>query len=713
MANPWDNDPPAQSTAAPWEQDAAIDQAPPVQPQKTPIQWDAVETEVRAAINALPRSERKAAIKEWSKRKVALQRQEAGGMQSVYDVGRNLVRGTPVGSFLDEGLAGARALAGGDYEEEVALERARNDAADAAGTKLGSLPIIGDVTTAGVTKLAGGIASAPLAPMARVFQGMAMLPRMGNAALSGMGYGALYGAGEGEGAERATNAAIGGTVGAVVGGATPPIAQGIGNAVAGVRNMGQQMPVMLQPYSRGAVDRVARAASDDGVIAGANPSYQQQAQQLGPEGMLADMGSNLRGQAGAIANAPGRGQTRVVDALSARRDGAPQRITQDMDAALGVPVNVPRTVETLRKQANQAADPFYQQFYSTPIKPTPALEATLRKVPQLAWARAQQLAEMEGIDLGQVINTGRGLDLIKRGVDDIARDAGRGTNLNRLASNIARDLRNETDRILSPNDPRMSSWAQARRAAGDGLQFDEAAEMGQGAFRKNLTPDQMDMDMSRMNPLQTEAYRVGARDSARTTMGNAGTAFGPNGDTAARRVLQTDFGAEKVRRIARNPSDADRLAQRLDTETTFAKTQEGALANSVTSRRIAAQKEFPAPTNDSEAAARVGARSMSGVAMEGVYRLGNLLTAGALNAKRARIADDAAQMLMAQGVSRDAIAQGLRQFVARGRLTADRAAAVSRMIERLERSAAPAQVGSAGRPMEVTVYPPGDPRNSQ
>jgi len=640
-----------------------------------------------------------------------LQRKEAGGMQGVYDVGRNLVRGTPIGSFLDEGLAGARALAGGDYEEEVALERARNDAADAAGTKLGSLPIIGDVTTAGVTKLAGGLASAPLAPMARVFQGAAMLPRMGNAALTGMGYGALYGAGEGEGADRATNAAIGGTVGAVVGGVTPPVAQGVGNAVAGIRNMGQKAPVMLQNYSPGAIDRVARAATDDGVIAGANPSYQQQAQQIGPEGMLADMGANLRGQVGAIANAPGRGQTRVVEALTARRDGAPGRITQEMDTALGPAANVPRTVEALRKQANQTAEPFYNQFYSTPIKPTPALEATLRKVPQPAWTRAQQLAEMEGIDLAQVINTGRGLDLIKRGVDDIARDAGLRTNVYRLASNIAGDRRNVTDRILSPNDPRMSSWAQARRAAGDGLQFEEAAEMGQGAFRKSLTPDQMDMDVSRMNPLQTEAYRVGARDAARTTMGNAGTAFGPNGDTEARRVLQTDFGAEKVRRIATSPQAADRLAQRLDTETTFAKTQEGALANSVTSRRSAAQKEFPQPTDRAESAARVGSRSMSGVAMEGVYRLGNLLTAGALDARRARIADDAAQMLVAQGVSRDAIAQGLRQFVSRNRLTKDRAASVSRMIERLERSAAPAQVGSEGRPLELTVYPPGDPRN--
>lgn len=674
------------------------------------IDYDAPEADVRAAIKVLPESMRKKAMSEWSKRRVAKERANAGGMQTAYDVGRNLIRGTPVGSWLDEGLAGARSLTGGNYDEEVALERARNDAADSNATKLGTLPVIGDVTTAGLTKLAGGIASAPLAPMARVFQGASMLPRIGNAALTGMGYGAAYGAGEGEGTDRAINAAVGGTLGGVVGAATPAVAQGVGNAVAGIRSMGQRVPPALQPYARGAVDRVARAARDDDLIGGAN--FQRwRLQQYGPEGMLADMGENLRGQAGAIANAPGRGQSRIVEALEGRREGAPGRITQDMDAALGPAVNVPQTTAALRQQANARARPYYDAFYSVRIKPTPELEATLRRVPQAAWGRAQQLAEMEGVDLNQVINTGRGIDLIKRGVDDIAKGAERGSNLERLASNIARDLREETDRILSPNNPGQSPWAIARREAGEGLQFREAAEMGQGAFRKSLTPDQMDMDVSRLNPLQTEAYRVGARDAARTTMGNASTAFGPNGDTAARRLLQSEFGAEKMRRIARNPNDANRLANRLETETVFATTEQEALRNSATSRRIAAQREFPQPSDRAEVASRVGSKSVSGVAMEGAYRIGNLLTAGALNERRARIAEDAARMLVAQGMSRDAIAQGLRQYVARQRLTGDRAAAVARVIERIERGAAPAQVGNDGSPLEVTVYPQGDPRN--
>jgi hypothetical protein len=353
------------------------------------------------------------------------------------------------------------------------------------------------------------------------------------------------------------------------------------------------------------------------------------------------------------------------------------------------------------------------------IEPSNQLNELLQRIPDSVYGRARQMAAAEGIPLRTHRTRGidaAELDYIKRALDDMAGAAERAgeRSANRAWSNLARQIRTEVDTIISPNDPTQSVWAQARRAAGEGLQFEEAAEMGQGAFRRSLTPEQMDVDIQGMNPLQLEAYRIGARDAARTTMGNAGTAFGPNADTAARRTLQTEFGAEKVRRIARNPADADRLAQRLDTETTFATTEQEALRNSATSRRIAAQREFPQPSDRAEVANRVGSKSLSGVALEGAYRIGNLLTAGALNARRARIADDAARMLVAQGVSRDAIAQGLRQYVARQRLTGDRAAAVSRMIERIERGVAPAQVGNDGTtPLEVTVYPQGDPRNRQ
>jgi hypothetical protein len=164
-----------------------------------------------------------------------------------------------------------------------------------------------------------------------------------------------------------------------------------------------------------------------------------------------------------------------------------------------------------------------------------------------------------------------------------------------------------------------------------------------------------------------------------------------------------------MRRIATTPEDAGRLEGRLKTETRFAETEQEALRNSATARRQAAQKEFPGPVSPSETGSRLGQKTATGAVVEGAYRIGNLLTRGAIDDKRARVADQAAQMLVAQGVSRDAIAQGLRQYMTRNRLTGERAASVSSFLERLERSAAPAQI--SGRPLEVSIYPQGDPRN--
>ena len=687
--------------------------AAPEMPQG--VNLDASEDEIREAIKVLPAPLRKKANAEWVKRRVETERKGAGGM---YDVARNLARGTPIGSWLDEGVAGAKALAGyGDYDENLALERARNEAADSSATKIGRLPIIGDVTTAGVTKLAGGLASAPFTPMIKAAQGASMLGRMLAAGATGAGYGTVYGAGEGEGVDRAKNAAMGAALGGVAGGVTPPIAQGIGNAVSGIAGMAQRTPTMLRQYDRGAINRVAQGATDDGVIGGANPSYLRQAQELGPEGMLADMGENLRGQAGAIANSPGRGLTRVTQAIEGRRDGATGRITQDMDAALGPAVNVPRTVEALRQKANAQARPFYDRFEAMVINPDmhPQLQPILRRaeVDGIVTEARKSLAR-KGYDPDAVVNTGLFWDQMKRSADGMAGVAERSGNreLTGQFRSIAKDIRDAVDDIVRVNPSAQSIYKTARDKAGDGLQFEEAAEMGQGAFRKSLTPDQMDMDVSRLNPLQTEAYRVGARDAARTNMGNAGTAFGANGDTAARKLLQTEFGAEKMRRIAPNPADADRLSGRLKTETTFAETEQAVLRNSATARRQAAQKQFPGPVNSSEVGARLGQKTLWGAAVEGTYRLGNLLTRGAIDAKRARIADHAAEMLMAQGVPRDAIVQGLRQYAARQRLSGERAAAISRFIESIERGVAPAQVGE-GKPLEITVYPSGDPRNGQ
>jgi hypothetical protein len=168
--------------------------------------------ETRAAIAALPEAERPAALRAWADQWVKADRQ-GGVIQSATDIVRQTTRGTPVGSFLDEANALTASaqhklgLGGAPYEEAVAYQRALDRAVD---TDTGG--------TGTALKIAGGIASAPVSPIAQVSRVPGAMGAAINVGVSGAGYGAAYGLGEGETTgERLQNAAIGGGLGLAIG----------------------------------------------------------------------------------------------------------------------------------------------------------------------------------------------------------------------------------------------------------------------------------------------------------------------------------------------------------------------------------------------------------------------------------------------------------------------------------------------------------------
>src|SRR6478735_12616962 len=111
-------------------------QAAPQQPAPAPVdpRRQKAEEEVRAYRKANPK------------------------MTMVDDTVRRLARGTGVGSWLDEGNARLssilpEALGGRPYEDAIEIERAKDRVGDAESTIVGKLPIIGDVSAGGLTKL--------------------------------------------------------------------------------------------------------------------------------------------------------------------------------------------------------------------------------------------------------------------------------------------------------------------------------------------------------------------------------------------------------------------------------------------------------------------------------------------------------------------------------------------------------------------------------
>lgn len=676
--------------------------------------------EVRAAIASLPADKQAPARDIWAKhfraneKKTQTKGQRA--LSSVNDVFETIARGTPIGSWGDEIDArlkqGAYALTGGGmgapYDEALAYNRARQAEFDQENPNL----------SFGL-KIAGGVASAPVSPMLKTAQGASMLSRIGAGTATGAGYGFAYGLGEGTDAEsRLTEAAKGTAVGATIGGVSVPVAQGLGNLAKYTADKFRSVPNALMQYEPGAVKRASRAMVDDelylptaGGVVPPPPSsfatpYRQKAAELGPEGMLADMGANMLGQAKAVSTLPGAGQQIMRKALEGRKAGARDRIMGDTNALLGSPQNLVALEKSVTTTANNRAAPLYKQFEETPVKVSERLYGLLdRAKADGAFDEAAKRLARKGFDpnetfykgyansgVDNAMLNGRALDQIKRVLDDKANEAAqRGQReLAKDYKNLSREIRDEVDGILSPGDPAKSIWAQARETAKGGLQFREGLEDGASVFTRGTHPDQMAADLKTMSPSKKFGYVSAARGQIRDIMGNAGTTFGPSGDNAARKALGSEFARDKLKLVTQSVAPpppvagqrqmtADGLIARLDAESAFERTRQQAYQGTETAARLAAQKEFPNKAARSETANEIGKKSATGMMAEAGYRVMNALLAGHLKTKDARVVVDTAKMLSAQGASRDQIAYALMQYARSNAITARGRDAIGRL----------------------------------
>jgi hypothetical protein len=197
--------------------------------------------ELRPEIAKLPEDQRKAALDKWADAETARITKAAGAPMP------SPMRGSAIGTFLDEASAGLNAagnyvtggMIGNNYDEALALQRARDRATEAAHP-----------TASTVANIAGAVGTAAATPMLRVAQGTGALATAANMGATGAAYGGLsgFGAGEGGVGDRLAKAGEGAAVGAAVG---APLGAAVG------RFVGRGAP--------GAADDIARAAEQAGV----------------------------------------------------------------------------------------------------------------------------------------------------------------------------------------------------------------------------------------------------------------------------------------------------------------------------------------------------------------------------------------------------------------------------------------------------------------
>jgi hypothetical protein len=484
----------------------------------------------------------------------------------------------------------AASIAAGQQATEA--NRQANDAASAANP-----------WTFGGGKLAGAlvpaIVAAPASLSAGAAQtGAAFLPRVAAAAADAGALNAVAGAGEAKEGQRVEGAARGAGTGAALGAVGYPIAAGAGRLIGALgTNAGNNAVADALGVSRGAANRLARAATDDRLTA---PQVATRSAELGPEGMIMDLSPQLTQQAEALATIPGRSQAVVLDAARNRSAGASGRITNTLDQTIGLAQGRTATAEMIEAQYRGAADPLYDEFRQTPVPWTRPLEAIVdriklqpdvlrkaRRLNDLDPQSGQQqffadIADDGTVKITRVPNANE-LDLIKQSLDDYARTGG---NEGRIYGNLSRNLRDMVDQAISPGKPQDSIYYRARQAAGEGLSAKEAMEEGASIWTGQASPDEVMAKLSNLNPRARRAYQMSAANALDKVMGTS------RFDAASvRRLFQQGWNQEKLAALL-GQDKADKVMQRVGAEDAFQATRNQLEAGSATARRGQAQREF-------------------------------------------------------------------------------------------------------------------------
>lgn len=513
---------------------------------------------------------------------------KSGGFgTALKNVGRSVAQGATFG-FADEIEAGVRTGFGqlGDYQGTVADVRNQNDQfreehpVMAFGSEVaGSILMPG-----GAAKVAGKFAPSAV-------RGLAGLgARTGAKTAAAVAEGALSGLGASEDGGGFGEAVMGGLVG--------------GGASSALRGL-TALPSMVGHAARAARDPNAAAASTlrrvltDGTPVPANNT------------LLSGTGapSTILDAAGTAAKRVVRGaKTRggaigdeLGDALGARREGAAERVVQQVKKGLGGDeVDVTAAKEELVAKLRKANDVGYDAVRARGATiEGPELAAVLGAEPvQKAWGRvakinstlraageeATELPSLDDVIKGGKLDIGTA-DELKRGLDDILRNGYDGSTMGGLKGAEKASIVKLKDKLVSlaeQADDKVRtdgpSYREVRAAAEKGYKGVDALAEGDGFL--TLGPKEFATKWKAMDPDQQSLYLLGARSKLIERLGNSDQAR-----DRTRGLLGSPNFKAKVRTML--GKDADGFLQGLDAERTLADTDRFVMGGSATADKMA------------------------------------------------------------------------------------------------------------------------------
>lgn len=445
-----------------------------------------------------------------------------GVLNYIDDAVRSVANGLTLG-WADELAAKGNELVGkGTYDENVKAERAKNDQIS---------PFI---------SVPGEVAGAMMVPMGAAASGATLGARV----LRGAGVGGLFGAVSGAGSgtdlpDRATKAAIGGVAGTVLGGAAPPVVEGLiqgGSALA--RPVVNAVRGAFNPEgeaSRRVVTALQRdAQADPNAVSRLTPQEFAANSQNGGPATVMDMGGDLtRRLADSAAITSPEGGTAINQTINNRFEGQAGRITDWLRNTFNYPnahaqqAAIENVAQTTNRQAYELAvrhgaggvwDSELQRLAGAPAIQEAAREA----VPSLAnrgiaeGFRAPRqnplsvdpetgLATLSTLPNGsQRVPDLRFWDQVKRGLDGQigkAEAQGNAAKVGELTG-LKNELTNNLDRLVP-------SYARARAGAAHFFGAENALEAGQNFVTAKLGNDEARAALGRMTPQERQLFQDG------------------------------------------------------------------------------------------------------------------------------------------------------------------------------------------------------------
>jgi hypothetical protein len=545
---PWDKYR-QQGGAAPGPWDRYAQNASP----ELTLDYDKPIEQLRADIGGLPEDAKQRAYTIWADKRVAKERERAGGLAEL----PSPQRGIPIiGGLLDEAAAGIKAgmhaVSGGrighPYDEGLALERSRFRQAEEASPGLA----VGGQVAAGVAT--GGPLFARLAPArtlaGRVGQGAAIAVPLGNAE--------RFTRGEGSFAERAENAVSGTGMDVAIGTAIPvagaALTRGYG---AAQQYLGPTMTRLRHGPEEAAdeilANRIAREGSSPAAKRLDLQRGQAQSARLNsnsyaalPEA-IADTSDDMQRLTGSLYRQGGEAGNFTRDTLLARQrgpeatltprtaagpEGQHARVMDQTERALLV-----RTSDTAMRterqiMADQAREGrrLYDAAYnaSDDFDLSPAINAMGLVIQQYPAPVARRLNAARNLFLRPGVSGNnpmwvdnvRRFDAAKKSLDDMIETAQRGGQ-----NNMARELTQFKDGLLrqvhgtdqAGNATRNLAYQEARQTWGTAAENREAIELGRAALREGS-----ETSVEQFNALtrgQQQLFRLGFLESLRNALG--------------------------------------------------------------------------------------------------------------------------------------------------------------------------------------------------